>query len=77
MNEKRFREIVSVEVIVDDVTGKRYVGIVDSAFIDLVNELHEENMMLKGEVAHYKLILISLKKEAERLSQIHCLSDKE
>ena len=36
----------------------------------LLNELHEENMMLKGEVAHYKLTLMSLEKEAKRLSQI-------
>ena len=37
---------------------------------DLLNELHEENMMLKGEVAHYKLLLMSLEKEAKRISQI-------
>ena len=36
----------------------------------LLNELYEENMMLKGEVAHYKLILMSLEEEAKRLSQI-------
>lgn len=41
-----------------------------SDVVDLLNELHEENMMLKGEVAHYKLILMSLEKEAKRLSQI-------
>ena len=45
--------------------------------IDLLNELHEENMMLKGEVAHYKLILLSLEEQAKRLSRIHCLGDKE
>lgn len=38
--------------------------------IHLLNELHEENMMLKGEVAHYKLTLMLLEKEAKRLSQI-------
>ena len=38
--------------------------------VELLNELHEENMMLKGEVAHYKLILMSLEEEAKRLSQI-------
>lgn len=37
---------------------------------DLLNELSEENMMLKGEVAHYKLILMSLEEQAKRLSQI-------
>lgn len=35
-----------------------------------LNKLHEENMMLKGEVAHYKLILMSLEEQAKRLSQI-------
>ena len=37
--------------------------------VDLLNELHEENMCLKGEVAHYKLILMSLEKEAKRISE--------
>ena len=35
-----------------------------------LNALNDENMQLKGEVAHYKLILMSLEKEAKRLSQI-------
>ena len=43
---------------------------------ELLNELHEENIMLKGEVAHYKLILMSLEEQAKRLSRIHCLGDK-
>ena len=38
--------------------------------VELLNQLHEENMMLKGEVAHYKLILMSLEEQAKRLSQI-------
>ena len=38
--------------------------------MELLNELHEENMMLKGEVAHYKLLLMSLEEQARRLSQI-------
>ena len=38
--------------------------------VTLLNELHEENIMLKGEVAHYKLLLMSLEKEAKRISQI-------
>ena len=43
--------------------------------LEILNDLHEENMMLKGEVAHYKLILMSLEKEAKRISQIHCLGE--
>ena len=41
-----------------------------SQVLKLLNELHEENMMLKGEVAHYQLILMSLEEEAKRISQI-------
>ena len=37
--------------------------------VELLNALHEENMCLKGEVAHYKLILMSLEKEARRISE--------
>lgn len=35
----------------------------------LLNELHEENMMLKGEVAHYKLVLMGLEEEAKRITE--------
>ena len=44
---------------------------------ELLNEFYEANMILKGEVAHYKLILMSLEEQAKRLSKIHCLGDKE
>ena len=49
----------------------------DKSLTELLNELHEENMMLKGEVAHYKLILMSLEEQAKKLSKIHCVGDKE
>ena len=42
-----------------------------SKVVKKLNELHKENMMLKGEVAHYKLILLSLEEQAKRLSRIH------
>lgn len=51
---KRFREIVSIETIADDVTGKRYIGLVDSSFIDLVNNLHEENIELRKDVIYWR-----------------------
>ena len=44
---------------------------------ELLNELYEANMILKGEVAHYKLILMSLEEQAKRLSKIHCVGDVE
>lgn len=47
MTDKRFKEIVSTETIVDTVTDKRYIGIVDSSFIELINEISKENEELK------------------------------
>ena len=44
---ERFKEIVSVETIKDTLTGKSYIGLVDSSFIDLVNSLAAENESLK------------------------------
>lgn len=35
-----------------------------------LNMLVDENEQLKGEVAHYKLILMSLEQEAKRISSI-------
>ena len=40
------------------------------ALIDEVNALYEENEQLKGEVAYYKLILMSLEQEMKRISKI-------
>ena len=38
--------------------------------VDLLNCLNDENEQLKGEEAHYKLILMSLEQEAKRISKI-------
>ena len=45
-----------------------YKGLVP--IVDLLNELAEENMMLKGENAHYKLLLTSLKETARKFCEI-------
>jgi hypothetical protein len=37
---------------------------------NMMNKLHNENMLLKGELAYYKLLLMSLEKEAKRISKI-------
>lgn len=37
---------------------------------EFLNKLNDENEQLKGEVAHYKLILMSLEQEAKRISKI-------
>ena len=73
MTEKRFKQINLPSDIVDIKNGKIYHTLSGNDGYDLcnlLNELYEENMMLKGEVVHYKLILMSLEEEAKRLSQI-------
>ena len=79
MTEKRFTETLSTGIVTDHKTGREYKCEmrIDDELLKLLNELHEANMILKGEVAHYKLILMSLEKEAKRLSQIHCRGDVE
>ena len=73
---KRFREIVSIETIADDVTGKRYIGLVDSSFIDLVNNLHEENELLKERLRDKdKLLSDSLNVESNLLKRIRELEE--
>lgn len=49
MTKKRFTEIVSIGVIVDNLTNKKYncEYRIDDEFLELVNELYEENKKLK------------------------------
>ena len=53
----RFTEIISTQKIIDNKTKKEYRGLVEDGFIDLVNEIYEENKKLK------KLLLIRRVKE--------------
>lgn len=53
----RFTEIISTQRIIDNKTKKEYRGFVEDGFIDLVNEIYEENKKLK------KLLLIRRVKE--------------
>lgn len=79
MTKKRFKLRLSKlgnGMITD--TQKREDLFFDKEFLDAtlpktaewLNELAEDNERLKGEVAHYKLILISLEEQAKRLSDI-------
>lgn len=73
MIDKRFQQINLPSDIIDTKNSKIYHTLSGNdgyGLCNLLNELHEENMMLKGEVVHYKLILMSLEEEAKRLSQI-------
>ena len=60
MTTKRFVEIVSIETIKDTETGEKYVGIIDSAFIDLVNKLHEELEPIRTVCTKYNIPLKDL-----------------
>ena len=66
MTEKRF-------TLVDDDFISRIkdngISMTAREIVECLNDLHEENMCLKGEVAHYKLILMGLKKEAKRITE--------
>lgn len=68
MTEKRYRVInhddYELDYIADSQQGFKKVDLYDCC--DLLNE----NEQLKGEVAHYKLILMSLEQEAKRISKI-------
>lgn len=41
MKGKRFTEILSVQKIRDNWTGKEYSGLVEDSFLDLVNVIYE------------------------------------
>ena len=44
---QRFTEIISVEKVIDNVTGEEYHCIIDDGLLELLNALHEENEQLK------------------------------
>lgn len=73
MTEKRFVETISTGIVTDNVTGKEYrcEMRIDEDLLELLNELHEENIRLKGEISYYKLLLMSLEEEAKKISRIH------
>ena len=49
MTEKRFKEIISTQKIIDNHTGKEYDCLLDNDLFELVNEIAEENERLKEE----------------------------
>lgn len=73
MTEKRFTVPENYRCIQDNLTKEHYLCEDKTEAINLtylLNELHEENMMLKGENAHYKLLLMSLEETAKRFCEI-------
>ena len=44
MSVKRFKEIVSIQIIHDNTTGRDWHGLMEDGFVELINELDEENM---------------------------------
>ena len=54
MTEKRFKEIVSVETIVDNKTGLHYKPVMLSDdFLDLINKIAKENEHLKNKLEFF------------------------
>lgn len=74
MTEKRFKEIISTQKVIDNKTGKEYDCLLDNDLFELINEIAEENEQLKNEVYDWKAsaedylkLGKSLKEENEQL----------
>lgn len=74
MTEKRFINDIDDGKLIDtkgELSTIHYSDKVDFYELwEFLNKLNDENEQLKGEVAHYKLILMSLEQEAKRISKI-------
>ena len=74
MSEKRFINDIDDGQLIDtkgELSTIYYSDEVDFYELwEFLNKLNDENEQLKGEVAHYKLILMSLEQEAKRISKI-------
>lgn len=71
MTEKRFKiEGIEEELYPMPVYYDRDKELTYDEVCELLNELYEDNMMLAGTVAYYKLLFESLEQEAKRISQI-------
>lgn len=55
MTQKRFKEIVSTQKIVDTETGIEYDGLIDDELLDLMNEQEEQIQLLKKEIRFLKI----------------------
>lgn len=67
VNIMRFKYYPIPQIITDTRTGKRYYS--NKAVCDLLNELNEENLFLKGKVANCRKILLYLQETARRLQK--------
>ena len=54
MTEKRFKEIISTQKVIDNKTGKEYDCLLDNDLFELINEIAEENTRLKKERNHFE-----------------------
>lgn len=74
MTEKRFINDIDDGKLIDtkgELSTIHYSDKVDFYELwEFLNKLNDENEQLKGEVAHYKLILMSLEQEVKRISKI-------
>lgn len=57
MNEKRFVEIVSIQKVIDNQTGREYSCLLDDGLFELINNLANENENLKKENRRLKSVL--------------------
>ena len=50
MTKKRFTEIISIQKVIDNQTGKEYDCLIDDDLLKLLNELNNENEQLKSQL---------------------------
>lgn len=53
---KRFTEIVSTQKVIDNLTGNEYHCLIDDDLLKLLNELHDENQLVKDTLIELKSI---------------------
>lgn len=69
MTEKRFKEIISTQKVIDTVTNKEYDCLLDNDLFDLINTIAEENEQLKDALNQRTEQCDKYYKENEQLKQ--------
>ena len=66
MENKRFTEIISIQKVIDNQTGKEYDCLIDDGLLELLNELHKENQRLKDQYERKDRQLKRTKKDIQK-----------
>lgn len=67
MTEKRFKEIISIQKVVDNQTGIEYDCLIDDKLLDLINDLSEEKEELRYKYNEKSNEYIGLEEQVDEL----------